>query len=171
MKKFFKNSIFLISILTLFDLLTKTIILVQTPFPLSFFGYYKKLYPSFFPISKPLPFFNLILIWNNGISFSIFSNSSLAGRILLILLTIGITSYIVLLLKKEKSILNRAAFILIISGAIGNIFDRIRYGAVIDFLDFYIGSYHWPAFNLADIYICTGVGLIILNSILAKRKK
>ena len=171
MKKIFKNSIVLISIFVLFDFLTKLLILAQTPFPISLFGYYRRLYPTYYPISEPLPFFNLILVWNNGVSFSMFSNNTLIGRYLLVLLSLSITIYIAYLLKKEKSKINRFAFILIIAGALGNIFDRLRYGAVIDFLDFYLGKYHYPAFNVADIYICVGVGLIILNSMLKNKKE
>lgn len=170
MKKILKNSITIIGIFVLFDFLTKLLILAQTPFPISLFGYYKRLYPTYYPISEPFPFFNIILVWNNGVSFSMFSNNTLIGRFLLITLSVAITTYVALYLKKEKNKLNRFALILIIAGAIGNIFDRLRYGAVIDFLDFYIGKYHWPAFNLADIYICVGVGLIILNSIISKKK-
>lgn len=161
----FKKNWILILIFFLIDFLTKLIILQQTPFPLSLYGNYNKYYPNFFPISEPLPFFNIILVWNNGVSFSMFSSHSLIGKIALIILSISITCYIIYLLKQEKNKLNKFAFILIISGALGNIFDRIRYGAVIDFLDFYIGSYHWPAFNFADIFICFGVFLLIINSI------
>ncbi len=170
MKKILKNSITIIGIFVLFDFLTKLLVLAQTPFPISLFGYYKKLYPTYYPISEPLSFFNIILVWNNGVSFSMFSNNTLIGRFLLIALSVIITTYVALYLKKEQNKLNRFALILIIAGAIGNILDRLRYGAVIDFLDFYIGKYHWPAFNLADIYICVGVGLIILNSIISKKK-
>ena len=60
--------------------------------------------------------------------------------------------------------------ILIISGAIGNLIDRIRFGAVVDFLDFHIGGYHWPSFNVADICIVVGVGLYLLNWYIARRK-
>lgn len=170
LKNILKKSWVIISLLFLLDFLTKLLILLKTPFSLSLYGNYKEIYPSFFPISEPLPFFNIILVWNNGVSFSMFSSESLIGKIILVLLSTGITAYIIHLLKQEKNKLNKVAFMLIIAGAIGNIFDRIRYGAVIDFLDFYIGSYHWPAFNLADIYICLGVGLILLNTIITKKK-
>ena len=171
MKKFFKNAIVLTSIFVLLDFLTKLLILVQTPFPLELFGYYKKYYPTFYPISEPFPFFNIILVWNNGVSFSMFANNSLIGRFALVGLSLAITIYIIHLLKKENDTLNRFSLILIIAGALGNIFDRLRYGAVIDFLDFHIGIHHYPAFNVADIYICVGVGLIILNSIMKKKNK
>ena len=170
LKNILKKSWVIIGILFLLDFFTKLLILLETPFELSLYGNYKEIYPSFFPISSPLPFFNIILVWNNGVSFSMFSSESLIGKIFLVLLSTIITSYIIYLLKQEKNKTNRFAFMLIIAGALGNIFDRIRYGAVIDFLDFYIGSYHWPAFNLADIFICSGVGLIILNTIMTKKK-
>ncbi len=169
MKKIFQKSWIIIYILILLDFLTKLAILNETPFSISLYGNYKKLYPHFYPISEITSFFNLILVWNNGVSFSIFSNNSIWGRLFLITLSLTITGYVIYLLKNEKNKINRFSFMLIISGAIGNVFDRIRYGAVIDFLDFYIGSYHWPAFNLADIFICCGVGLLILNSIKWKK--
>ena len=171
MKKILKNTFVLIGIFVLLDFLTKILILAQTPFPLSFVGYYKKFYPTFYPISSPLPFFNLVLVWNNGVSFSMLANNTLLGRFVLIGLSLAITTYIALLLRKEKNPLNRFAFILIIAGELGNIFDRLRYGALIDFLDFYLGKYHYPAFNLADIYICFGVFLIIINSLKKKNKQ
>ncbi|MCR5506274.1 MAG: signal peptidase II [bacterium] len=169
MKKILKNTFVLIGIFVLFDFLTKLVILLQTPFPLSLIGYYKRFYPTFYPISEPLSFFNIILVWNNGVSFSMLANNTLLGRFVLIGLSLAITTYIALLLKKEKNSINRFAFIIIIAGALGNIFDRLRYGAVIDFLDFHLGKYHYPAFNLADMYICFGVFLIILNSLRKKK--
>lgn len=169
MKKILKNTFVLIGIFVLFDFLTKLVILLQTPFPLSLIGYYKRFYPTFYPISEPLSFFNIILVWNNGVSFSMLANNTLLGRFVLIGLSLAITTYIALLLKKEKNSINRFAFTIIIAGALGNIFDRLRYGAVIDFLDFHLGKYHYPAFNLADMYICFGVFLIILNSLRKKK--
>ena len=171
MKKILKNTVVLISIFVLFDFLIKLAILAQTPFPISLWGYYKNYYPTYFPISNPLPFFNIVLEWNNGVSFSMLANNSLVGRFLLIGLSLAITIYIIHLLKNEKDKLNRFSLILIIAGAFGNIFDRLRYGAVIDFLDFHWGIHHYPAFNIADTYICIGVGLIILNSIIKKKNK
>ncbi len=157
--------------LFLLDLLTKTWVLMATPFKLSMFGFYKTIYPTFFPISEPTSFFNLILTWNNGVSFSMFANNTIWGRWLLVLISMAVTIYVSTLLKTEKNKINSWAFILIIAGAIGNIFDRIRYGAVIDFLDFHLGQHHWPAFNLADIFISCGMALIILQLILESRKK
>ncbi len=169
-KDILKKSWVLILLFIALDFVSKLLILMQTPFELSLWGYYRDLYPSYFPISQPLPFFNILLVWNNGVSFSMFSNNSFAGRILLIIMGLLISAYVIYLLLQEKDKVNRFGFILIISGAFGNILDRIRYGAVIDFLDFSIGSYHWPAFNLADCFICVGVGLILLQSFVLNKK-
>ena len=171
MKKILKNTITIIGIFVLFEFLTKLLILAQPPFPISYWGYYKEIYPTYYPISEPLSFFNIILVWNNGVSFSMFANNTIIGRFILIGLSLSITIYIIHLLKNEKDKLNRFTLILIIAGAFGNILDRLRYGAVIDFLDFHIGIHHYPAFNVADMYICIGVGLIILKSIIKQKKR
>jgi signal peptidase II len=60
---------------------------------------------------------------------------------------------------------------LVIGGAIGNVIDRFRYGAVVDFLDFHLAGYHWPAFNVADAGICIGAGLILVDGLLAPRRQ
>ena len=73
------------------------------------------------------------------------------------------------LLRRAKSY-EVAPLILIVGGALGNLVDRIRFGAVIDFLDFHIGGAHWPAFNVADSFITVGVLLYILNWWLARRR-
>lgn len=67
--------------------------------------------------------------------------------------------------------LNNMAYALIIGGAIGNVFDRLVHGFVVDYLDFYWGNYHWPAFNLADAAICIGAGLIILDGFRSNKKE
>lgn len=157
--------------LVMLDFLTKTLVLMQTPFALEFWGDYRKLYPRFFPICDVIPsLFRIILVWNNGVSFSMMANNSDTGRWALVILALTICCYIIYLMKGEKTRFGQVGFILIIAGALGNVIDRIRYGAVIDFLDFYIGEHHWPAFNLADIFICVGVGLIILGSVLDRKK-
>ena len=71
-----------------------------------------------------------------------------------------------------QHLLYRVSFALISAGAVGNLIDRLRFGAVIDFLDFYVGDYHWPAFNVADSSICVGVAvLFVLNIIELKKEK
>lgn len=113
------------------------------------------------------PFFTLSLVHNTGVSFSLFNNLPYAW--ILITLTAGITALLFYWQLKEKDLLTRIALLIVIGGSVGNIIDRIRLGAVIDFLDFHWKHYHWPAFNIADSAVCIGVALILFS--LMKRKK
>ena len=115
------------------------------------------------------PCFNLYLTFNRGVSFSMFSAQSAMGVWALIGLTAGISALIIYLIQKETEKLARIGYAFVLGGAIGNLIDRIRFGAVVDFLDFYLGSYHWPAFNVADSAICIGAALILFQYI--RRKK
>jgi len=108
--------------------------------------------------------FNLTLSFNRGAAFGLWSGLDgglrevvLAATILLALLVVGF----LLTRPYYQSKIAQAALAAILGGAIGNVIDRLIYGAVIDFLDFYVGSYHWPAFNIADSAICIGVGLLL----------
>ena len=122
--------------------------------------------------AKPvLPFFNLFLTLNRGVSFSLFSSDSRWMPLILSALTLGISGMICYWLAHEKNRVMRIGLALVLGGALGNLIDRIRMGAVIDFLDFYIGEYHWPAFNLADSAICIGVALILIQSFWKEKKK
>lgn len=115
------------------------------------------------------PCFNLYLTFNRGVSFSLLSARSAWGVLALILLTGTISAFIVSFIQKEKERLTRVGLALVLGGAIGNLIDRIRFGSVIDFLDFYWDVYHWPAFNVADSAICMGAVLILYQYI--RRKK
>lgn len=115
-------------------------------------------------------FFNVVFTWNPGASFSILRTVGEAAPYIIIVATgfiIGLLSYYMFARAKSYE---RPALALIIGGALGNLIDRIRFGAVIDFLDFHIGGWHYPAFNVADICICAGVGLYILGWYLARRR-
>lgn len=114
--------------------------------------------------------FNLVKAWNTGVSFSMFNDLGGLGVFLLSFLALGIISFLVIWLKKEPSPLVRVALGFIIGGAIGNLIDRIRLGAVFDFLDFHIADAHWPAFNVADSFICIGAIIIIVHSLFNKEK-
>lgn len=114
-------------------------------------------------------FFNLYLTFNRGISFSMLKADSVWGVRFLIALSLLICVGILYLFKKEKSKLAQTALMLILGGAIGNVIDRLHYGVVIDFLDFHINEYHWPAFNIADSAICIGVALLLWQTV--RRKK
>jgi len=119
---------------------------------------------SSFPVIEG--FFNITLIKNPGAAFGFLANASTTLRsfffILISLLAIGLIIYY-LSENRPKRMTVTVALSLILSGAVGNLIDRIRSGAVIDFLDFYVGKYHWPAFNVADSVITIGAFLIILD--------
>ena len=115
-------------------------------------------------------FFNIVFTWNFGTAFSLFNGLGEYAPIALIIMTgfiIGVILYYLFARAKRYEIVPLA---LIAGGAIGNLIDRVRFGAVVDFLDFHIGGYHWPAFNIADICIVVGVGLYIFNWYIARRK-
>lgn len=118
-------------------------------------------------------FFNLVYVTNPGAAFSMFADITSPWRHYFFLAIggvaiVGITAYNWLL--REKSRYSGVALALIAGGAAGNLVDRIRFGVVIDFLDFYWGGYHWPAFNVADSAICVGAGLFLLINILESKK-
>lgn len=117
------------------------------------------------------PFFAIVRAWNTGVSFSMFNNYGIKGVYVLSSVALIIVVMLLKWLKDEKNNVIRVALGLIIGGAIGNVIDRIRLGAVFDFLDFHIGEYHWPAFNMADSFICIGAGIVIVYSLLGSKKK
>lgn len=111
-------------------------------------------------------YFNLIQVWNTGVSFSMFNGYGNIGKFVLIGVALTVSAFLFRWMQKETVKVKIMALALIIGGAIGNVIDRIRYGAVMDFLDFHLGEYHWPAFNLADTFICIGALVLILPEIL-----
>ncbi|MDH5489748.1 MAG: signal peptidase II [Rhodospirillaceae bacterium] len=110
-------------------------------------------------------FFNLVIAYNRGISFGMFGASSDMGSWVLIAIAVVIVAFLLNWLMKGESLLSVLATGLIIGGALGNVADRIRFGAVVDFLDFHIGSSHWPAFNVADTAITLGAAALILEAL------
>ena len=112
------------------------------------------------------PFFNLVSAWNTGVSFSMFNDLGGAGGYILSAFSLIVAGFLIYWLAKEKSCLMQVALGLVIGGALGNVIDRLRIGAVFDFLDFHCAGHHWPAFNLADSFICIGAVLIVCNGIL-----
>lgn len=116
-------------------------------------------------------FFNLVSAWNTGVSFSMFNNLGVNGVYILSAFSLGVVLFLLFWLNKEKSLYMRASLGFVIGGAIGNVIDRIRLGAVYDFLDVHVGIHHWPAFNVADSFICVGAVLIILDGIVFCNKK
>ena len=116
-------------------------------------------------------FFSLTYVRNTGAAFGIFSGSHEAFRLpFLILVSVLALGFVVVMLKRlrdeETGLITALSFI--IGGAIGNLVDRVLYGEVIDFLDFYWSNYHWPAFNVADSCITVGVLITLYYLIKAK---
>jgi signal peptidase II len=116
-------------------------------------------------------FFNLVMVWNHGISFGILNNGTDDNALTLIIMALAIVSFLLFWLKKAENKYQATAIGLIIGGALGNVIDRAIYGAVADFFDFYIGTYHWPAFNIADSTIFIGVFLLVIESFIGIKKK
>ena len=115
-------------------------------------------------------FFNLVFTWNPGTSFSLFRTMGEAAPWIMVTATGFITGFILYYLVRRAKRYEIVPLSLIAGGAIGNLIDRVRFGAVIDFLDFHVSAWHWPAFNVADICICLGVGLYLLNMYIERRK-
>ena len=111
-------------------------------------------------------FFNLVLVYNKGAAFSFLAAESGWQRHLFTVIGISAAVYIIYLLKKHASQrMFCCALALILGGAVGNVVDRVIYGHVIDFLDFYLGNWHWPAFNIADSAICLGAVLFVIDEL------
>lgn len=115
------------------------------------------------------PFFNLVLVWNRGVSFGMLGGLGPWGPSLLTGLALAVAAVLVVWLRRERRALTSLALGLVIGGAIGNAIDRIRFGAVVDFLDFHLSGYHWPAFNVSDSAIVIGAALLILDGLRAGR--
>lgn len=115
-------------------------------------------------------FFNLVLTYNAGAAFSFLGDASGWQRWFLSgVAFIACAVIIYLLYKHAENKLFCLALSLVLGGALGNLYDRITLGHVVDFLDFYIGDYHWPAFNVADSAICIGAALLIYESFTTKK--
>jgi signal peptidase II len=121
--------------------------------------------------TRVAPFFNLVLTYNRGVSFGLFSaGGGGRGALVFSLVAGAIVAALLWWLARADSPLLAVAIGLIVGGAVGNVIDRIRLGAVVDFLDFHLGSWHWPAFNLADSAICLGVAAMLLDGLLLQRQ-
>lgn len=115
-------------------------------------------------------FFNLVLTWNRGMSFGLFNNDARLNAVIFTVIAAIIVAGLVQWLRRVRQPLLAFAIGLIIGGAIGNVIDRLWRGAVVDFLDFHWQSWHFYAFNVADSAITVGVGLMVIDSLLARRE-
>ncbi|UJF19687.1 signal peptidase II [Vibrio sp. SS-MA-C1-2] len=119
-----------------------------------------------------LPFFNLTYVHNYGAAFSFLSDAGGWQRWFFTGIAVAVCVLLLWWMRKTPATdkLPNIAYALVIGGAIGNLYDRTVHGFVIDFLDFYAGSYHWPAFNIADMAICIGAALLILEGFISPSK-
>ena len=114
-------------------------------------------------------FLNSYLVWNTGIAFGLFSLSSELIYNLFTTLIVLINILIIYLIIITKDF-RKYFFLLILGGSFGNLFDRLYYGSVPDFIDFHLGNFHWFIFNIADIFITVGVICLILAELLYKKE-
>ncbi|HVA12203.1 MAG TPA: signal peptidase II, partial [Stellaceae bacterium] len=122
------------------------------------------------PVAAVTPFFNLVLTGNRGMSFGLFNTNAAMNTAVFTVLAAAIVVALIVWLRRAPSALIRLALGLVIGGAVGNVLDRLFRGAVVDFLDFHLGTWHWFAFNLADAAICLGVAGLLLDGLLARRE-
>ncbi len=109
-------------------------------------------------------FFNIVHIRNTGSAFGMFKGLGNSFFIIIALLAMALVTYLII-----KDSRNRLPFALILGGALGNLADRIIFRHVTDFLDFYIGSHHWPSFNVADSALTIGISLLFITMIFEKK--
>jgi signal peptidase II len=116
-------------------------------------------------------FFSIVHVRNFGGVFGILHQSGYAKYIFILVPVLVAAALVFIIFKYTMSSLKMLALTLVLSGALGNIYDRVFYGSVVDFLDFFYGTYHWPAFNVADIAVSIGIGLIILLEFMTGKKQ
>lgn len=119
-----------------------------------------------------LPFFNLLYVHNYGAAFSFLSDQAGWQRWLFTGIAFAVVGLLAFWMRRlpASDKWNNVAYALIIGGAVGNVFDRVVHGFVVDYLDFFWGTYHWPAFNLADSAICIGAVMIIADGFRPKKQ-
>jgi signal peptidase II len=115
-------------------------------------------------------FLNIYLVWNEGIAFGLLSFDQKNLYNLLTILILIIIFLIIIMIKKSSGF-KKISLIMIFGGALGNVFDRIIYKAVPDFIDFHVGNFHWFIFNVADIFISLGVIFMILSEFFVNKIK
>lgn len=117
------------------------------------------------------PFFNLVLVFNSGAAFSFLAGAGGWQKWFFVVLALVISAWLVVMLRQHaKEKLMPTALALILGGALGNVIDRLRFDAVVDFLDFHLAGWHWPAFNVADSAITVGVVLMLLHQLLLSKE-
>ncbi|AFM26722.1 signal peptidase II [Desulfomonile tiedjei] len=125
-------------------------------------------------VSEVIPgFVNLVHVRNPGAAFGIFSDSqSMLTRWFFVCISIAAVMIIgwLILTGEDTDTYLLVGYALFVGGALGNLIDRIRFGAVVDFLELYVNSFHWPAFNVADSALCVGTALFFIHVLTAKKR-
>jgi signal peptidase II len=116
-------------------------------------------------------FFNLVMGWNRGVSFGLFSNDSQVTVWILSFVAIAIITWLTVWLLRATHRLLGLGLGLVIGGALGNLIDRLRFSAVADFLDFHVAGFHWPAFNVADTAITVGAICLLVETLFLHDKR
>jgi len=125
------------------------------------------LWPPYSEGITRLPVLNLRLGFNTGVTFGMFADSAAGAVWLLVSIKLAVVAWLLMWLRRAANRTEATAIGLIIGGAIGNIADRLRIGAVTDFIDAHYGGWHWPTFNMADAAIVIGVALLVLTGLRA----
>jgi signal peptidase II len=110
-------------------------------------------------------FFNIVLVWNRGVSFGLFNQPGGWNAVVLSIVALAVVVVLLVWMARTHHRLTALALGLIVGGAIGNVIDRLRFGAVVDFLDVHYAGWHWPAFNVADSGISMGAALLIAEAL------
>lgn len=151
----FKAALSLAAIVFVLDQVTKEIVLaVQASLPVAV-----------------LPFFNLVLVWNQGVSFGMFGGDDALSPVILVGVAVLVSAGLLYWLWRETHGLAAMALGLVLGGAIGNVVDRLRHGAVVDFLDFHLAGHHWPSFNVADSAIVVGAVLLAAGGLVSRKQE
>jgi signal peptidase II len=116
-----------------------------------------------------LPVLNLTMVWNRGVTFGLLNSFGHWGTAALVVVALAVVAALILWLRKAGSALMAVSIGAIAGGAVGNVLDRLRYGAVVDFIHAHIGGWSWYVFNVADAAIVCGVGALLLDSVLTGR--
>jgi signal peptidase II len=115
--------------------------------------------------------FELVVVWNRGVSFGLMGGNRALPPWVLSAVAIAVCIALFVWLRRTDRRFTGWGIGLVMGGAIGNVIDRARWGAVFDFADFHVHQWHWPAFNIADSAIVVGVGLMLIDSFIGERKR
>ena len=116
-------------------------------------------------------FFRLVVVWNRGVSFGLLSGEGALPAWVLSAVAVAVCVGLFVWLRRTDRVLTGWGIGLVMGGAIGNVIDRARWGAVFDFADFHIKQWHWPAFNIADSAIVVGVALMLIDSLVGEKQR